>query len=95
MLKTQDILLSVARNLSSFEEFRSEDCLCFGTSDINILFSVENPTLCLQLYTSVHICKQGIMFDLSRVQGSGIFNSGSYVVFMKLFRFCKGISTVL
>lgn len=55
----------------------------------------KNQHHVLQLYTGVHICKQGVMFDLSRVQGSGIFNSGSYVVFMKLFRFCKGISIVL
>lgn len=67
----------------------------FSYKGVNILFSMENQTSCLQLYTCVHIGKQGIMSDLNRVQGSGIFNSGSYVVFMKLLKFCKGISIVL
>lgn len=68
---------------------KSEDYLCFYTRDVSILLGVEKPTLCLQLYTCVYICKQGIAFDLSRVQGIGIFDSGPYVVFMTRFRFLQ------
>lgn len=67
----------------------------FVQGDIGILLGMEKPVPCLQSYTCVHICKQGIVSDLSRMQEGEIFNSGSHVALMKVFRLCKGILIVL